>query len=152
VPVLSKGRERAQAIMSNQPGAFVVAENPKAKPYANPVYSRTAKQEVTANEALIDAAAARYGMDPDLPKAPAWMESTHGWYDWWTGHDLGVTRESLLNARTNIETGVFILAEIRRRTIDATPEKIYTLYNTSTRTRSRTTARPRRSTTRRSRG
>jgi hypothetical protein len=83
--LLATGSERAKAIMGNTPGRIQVADNPKAKATPNPWYAASGAQEVTKNERLIEAAASRNGLDPDLVKAIAWIESTHGWYDRVTG-------------------------------------------------------------------
>jgi hypothetical protein len=133
--------------MGNLPGLIRVVENPSAKPYPNPLYSRIDMEEVTRHEKLIDAATSRYGLDPDLAKAVVWIETTHGWYDAITGllkepkslrpmnvhvefwRNLGITREQLANPRVNIETGVFILASLMQRIQDPTPEKLFSLYN-----------------------
>lgn len=143
VPVLSTGEQRRAAIIGDLPGRIDVAANPDAQAYPNPVYSRPSREEVTANTKLIESAARRHGLDPDLVKAVVWMESTHGWYDelvpgnktirpmnvhsaFWS--DL-VSRESLADPATNIEAGVRILAGISDRVADPTPEKILSLYN-----------------------
>jgi soluble lytic murein transglycosylase-like protein len=149
-PRLDLGKERALAFAANLPGYISIAPNPKAKEkaYAYVWWARPSKEEVTTNTPLIDRTAKRYGIDPDLLKALVWFESTHGYYDAYTGvirapkslrpmnvnvrvwsDILGVDRKSLANVETNIETGAYIFSQILSRLIDPTPEKVFTLYN-----------------------
>lgn len=146
-PLLETGRQRAEAIMGNLPGLIDVADNPGVEANPHPWYARPKEEQVMQHDMLIEEAAARHELDPDLVKAVVWIETTHGWYDALTGvikppktlrpmnvhvefwKDLGVTREQLTDPRTNIEAGTYILASIAERLVDPTPEKIFTLYN-----------------------
>ena len=145
LPTISGERERRQNIMEYMPGNFEIADNPEAKSYAYTWRALPEYQEVTQHEALYDQAAARYGLNPDLLKAIAWMESTHGWYDRfkpgepksirpmnvyakiWSG--LGLTQASIHDPRINIEAAAYIIANIQSRIENPTVEKVATLYN-----------------------
>jgi hypothetical protein len=145
---LRTGEDRRTAIAGNLPGYISIDPNPEVKSYAYPWYARESQEEVTSNNALIEKAARRYGIDPNLLRAIVWIESTHGYYDAYTGilkapksvrpmnvnvdawgPYLGVTRADLNKAEINIETGAFIFSQILERLIDPTPEKVFTLYN-----------------------
>lgn len=142
---LQRGRARRERILAYLPGRFEFEDDAPANPYPFPWYSNPDAELVTPYEHLYEEAAARYGVDPDLLKAIAWIESTHGWWDElvtdapktirpmnvyagiWA--DLGVSREDLEDPRVNIEAAAYICASIASRVDNPSVETIATLYN-----------------------
>ena len=102
-----------------------------------------AQEALRKYDKLIEAAAARYNLDPDMIRTVVWHENSHGYYDAFVPNDsirpmnvklsywkeLGLTRESLSYPRMNIEVGAYLLYQVIRRLEDPTPAKIFTLYN-----------------------
>ena len=142
-----RANDRRNSIIKNIPALFVILDNPSAKANPYPWYYKANQEEVTKNAKEIDNAAQRYGLDKDFVKAIVWTETTHGWYDQYTGlmkapksirpmnvhveywKDLGYTRRDLKDPKKNIEAGTQILAGILKRTINPTVERVASLYN-----------------------
>jgi soluble lytic murein transglycosylase-like protein len=143
--VVQKEVDRMAAILSDSPAQFVVADS-SARANPTPKHYIQYFEQVSKNANHIATAAARHNVDPDLVRAVIWMESTHGYYDvftglimkpksilpmnvysdYWTG--FKVTREGLKDPALNIDTGTKILARIQARLTDPSIAKIATLY------------------------
>lgn len=104
-------------------------------------------EEVTKNDKIIQMKAKEYGLDPDLLRSVAYLESTHGYYDraaeifgkndsirpmnvraslW---GNLGYNRDDLYDPEKNIDAGARIIKGIQDRTTDQDVAVIGTLYN-----------------------
>ena len=106
-------------------------------------------EQVTRNDASIRRSAQRHGVDPDLVRAIAYVETTHGQYDailrpfdannsilpmnintaYW-GSAWG-NRETLKNPAANIDAGTRMLRSIQLAMPGASVAKIATIYNDS---------------------
>lgn len=125
---------------------FVVGQS-RVESYEFPWYYRRSREQVTAHSLEIERAAEHQDLDAELVRAVVWIETTHGWYDLYTGllkkpktllpmnvfvdywAALGISRDELTKPRINIEVGTYILAEIKRRLRNANVSTIATLYN-----------------------
>ncbi len=144
IPILNTSGERRASILNGTPGIIHVRENPVSKGYPFPLYFRASKEEVSKHEKLYEYYANKYNINPDFVKAIAYMESTHGWYDEYTGIIVppktirpmniyaewwGIPEETLKVPEKNIDIGAYLLSEIWSRVEHPTPEKVATLFN-----------------------
>jgi len=105
-----------------------------------------AAREVRKNENLIDAAAARYSIDPDIVKAVIYTEVARGAFygkpaEWvrqastLLPGNIGAEWQKLIpgsdvhNPKDNIELTAKLLSQIAKRLDDPSIENIYSLYN-----------------------
>lgn len=129
-------------------GQISIRDNPHANASA-PIHEVHEFEQVTRNDSFIRRSAQRHGVDPDLVRAIAYVESTHGYYDaflspfdanksilpmnvntaYW-GNAWG-SRESLRDPAKNIEAGTRILRSIQLAMPSASVAKIATIYNDS---------------------
>ena len=125
-----------------------IRDNPRADASA-PLHEVHIFEQVTQNDAFIRRSAQRHSVDPDLVRAIAYVETTHGYYDiilrpfdantsslpmnintaYW-GSMWG-SRESLKNPATSIDAGTRMLRSIQMAMPGASIAKIATIYNDS---------------------
>jgi tetratricopeptide (TPR) repeat protein len=138
-------KQRRTAIINNIPLVFNVEDNPQASGNV-PLYEIPALSWVPSTESpIIDAAAQKYNVDPDLIKAIIWVETTHGYYDYLfqeVGRNSTILpmnvsllwkemlgdRQQLMDIQTNVFAGTRLISEIWKRVENPTVEKVATLY------------------------
>jgi len=121
-------------------GRIDVADNPSADG-SRPWFEAPGFQNVTENEKYIAASAKKYTVDPDLVRAVAWMETTHGYYeaplrwidqsasvlpmnintDFWK--DTWGSREALKDPEKNIDAGARMLKSLPRCPMHRLPQR-----------------------------
>lgn len=138
--------ERRLAVLGKGRTDFYVAPNSKVKGH-KPWYAWDDRSEVHKYEKIIEDQAKFAGVDPDLVKAIAYVETTQGWYDWTlelfdgnktirpmnvsssSWRDLGYSREDIKKPENNIKAGITIIKGIKENYPDASVEQLATLYN-----------------------
>jgi hypothetical protein len=150
LPQLTTGQERTDAILNHTNGVIVFDSSsiyPGHVENAYPIWgaSGLGYSAVKGNQEAITLYANANHIDPNLLAAVVYMENAHGYYDlglfgategpgninlsMWSGL-LGLTPQDFRgNPSLNISLAARILAEIKGRLIDPTPEAIATLYN-----------------------
>lgn len=137
--------QRRDSILKNTPARFVIKDNPDADG-RKPIYELPFESDVGKYDRLMHDKAQKHNVDPDLVRAIAHMETTHGKYDlpfswldknksilpmninakYWEG--LGYTREDLKDPEKNIDAGAKLLKAIIDRVPNASVRSVATLY------------------------
>ncbi|PZQ48716.1 MAG: hypothetical protein DI551_01130 [Micavibrio aeruginosavorus] len=137
--------QRRSSIVNDTPARFSIKENKEADKN-EPWYEFSSFSEVKEYEKLIEKKARKYQTDPDLIKAIAYMETTHGQYDrlkepfdlnksirpmnihseYWK--DLGYSRSDLRDPERNIDAGAKLLKAISERVPNAGIKEVATIY------------------------
>jgi hypothetical protein len=152
---LRSEEDRKNAILNDVPGTKFYFESQKFSDipgyYNLPVQNRTQLNSVGAHEVrkynnLIDAAAARYSIDPDIVKAIIYTEESRGaiygkpaeWlgmaHTFYPGN-INTSWQKLIpgsdvhNPKDNIELTAKLISQIAKRLDDPSIENIYSLYN-----------------------
>jgi hypothetical protein len=127
---------------------IAVAPNAEAKGAA-PWYEARGASMVPSNEGAIAEMASKYKLDPDLIRAVAYVESTHGYYDaplealglnsssrpmnintsYWG--DAWGSKAALREPRENVEAGAKMLRSISNAMPGASVAEIASVYNNS---------------------
>lgn len=147
-PSLVHEPDRRKSILQSTPGRFDIADNPDGD-WNTPWYSvhRDGYNGVKRHDSRIEREAKRFGVDPDLVRAIAYVEYANG-YSYggpaqWVGAagslypmnirpDLwaGLVGDADLNDfDANVRAGVLLLKRIAERLSDPSIAKIATLYN-----------------------
>lgn len=142
---MNDSKARKKSIINDTPAWFGIKENEEADD-KEPWHEFSSFSEVGKHEKLMEQKARKYQVDPDLVKAIAYMETTHGQYDrlkasfdvnqsirpmnvhseYWK--DLGYSREDLKIPEKNIEAGVRLLKAISERVPNSGVRGIATIY------------------------
>ncbi|MDF9401601.1 hypothetical protein [Vibrio sp. 1180_3] len=152
VPVINVELERRNSIISNTPAIFEITENPVADA-SEPIHEIDFFDEVDGNEELYERVGREMGIDANFLKAIAYMETTHGYYDYlgalpgvrvtsfrpmnvrydkWTdlANSLGYSSDDIENnVEANVRLGALILKRIWVRVQNPTIRKVASIYN-----------------------
>ena len=151
--VISSSSERIRSIIDDTPAVFKVSENLNASA-EKPWYENNFYNQVYGNETEYEKISEKVGVDGNLIKAIAYMETTHGYYDGFpvassfaTSHrpmnikysvwkdlanQLGYSEKDVIqNDKANIHIGAVILKRISDRLENPTIEGIASIYNFS---------------------
>ncbi|MDX2224587.1 MAG: hypothetical protein SFV21_17680, partial [Rhodospirillaceae bacterium] len=148
-PVLFKKHEREQSILNNSPATFDVSPN-QAADESDDLHEigLLGSRSVGKYDDAIRRAAESRGLDPDLVRAIMYMETSRGHYGTFPEffgsassyqpmnvrpnpwQRLGVSADDIKNNPSeNIRAGAELLARIRDRLPNPTPDRVATLYN-----------------------
>lgn len=152
IPVVNMEADRRASIISNSPAIFEIIENPSADS-SEPFIEIDFFDEVDGKEELYDSAGEEMGIEADFLKAIAYMETTHGYYDYlgvlpgvkissfrpmnvrydsWQelAQSLNYSKEDIENnTEANIRLGALILKRIWVRVQNPTIRKVASIYN-----------------------
>lgn len=147
-PHINFEEDRKKSILENTPAIFDINKNPNADS-SEPLIEIDLFDEVDGNESIYDDVAKRVGIDANLLKAVAYMESTHGHYDRLSKNNKSFRPMNIYyevweklcnefgynvhdikyNKNKNIHIGAILLKRIRDRIKNPTVEKIASIYN-----------------------
>ncbi len=156
-PLLTEFSDRVRSIVNDTPARFEVHDNPKADPSSRSYESHSVgKVAVLTYARILEEEAKRQGVDINLVKAIVYAENARGHYHgaskvleafgWAKSYfpmninlsvwsDLGLDEKSVLVPRENVRVGVTLLKRISERIVDATPAKIATVWNNTSKER-----------------
>lgn len=145
--VVNMSTDRWESIVNNTPAVFEIHENANADG-GEPLHEIDFYDEVDDNEQLYEDAGREFGVDPDLLKTIAYLETTHGWYDrlnpwngsyrpmnikydYWEplGRELNLTREEVEQSpNANIRMAALLISRIQDRIAEPNIQKIASIY------------------------
>lgn len=152
---LRREKDRRDAILNDRPDTKFYFKSQDfldlsehARPKINNFFQQhaAAVREVRKCNNLIEAAAERYSIDPDIVRAIIYTEVSRGWFYGKPAQDLGgaktlypgnisrswqdlIPGSNVENDKDNIELTTMLISRIAKRLDDPSIENIYSLYN-----------------------